>query len=109
MVVARVMITLGMDIRRIRMKRICMNGLAVLAIGALLMGCASSGQTVHTKRDAVIGSGLGAVVGGVIGTQSGRGLEGAAIGAAAGALGGAAVGSSRDEAESTYNTPQPAY
>lgn len=89
------------------MKRIWINGLAALAIGAVVVGCASSGQTVHTKRDAVTGSALGAALGGVIGHQSGRGLEGAAIGAAAGALGGAAIGSSRDEAESTYNTPQP--
>lgn len=85
------------------------NVLALLAVGALAAGCASSGQTVHTKRDAVTGSALGAVVGGVIGHQSGRGLEGAAIGAGAGALGGAVIGSSRDEAETRYTPPQPPY
>ncbi len=77
---------------------------AVLTVSAFVVGCASTGSTEHTKRDAVTGSVIGAVAGGIIGHQSGRGLEGAAIGAGAGAVGGGVLGSSKDEAESS--TPQ---
>lgn len=74
-------------------------GAALLGLSA---GCASNGNTAHTKRGAVGGAVLGGIVGGVIGHQSGRGLEGAAIGAGVGAAGGAALGSAKDEQESDY-------
>ena len=78
--------------------------LSVIVVSGFVVGCASSGSTEHTKRNAVGGALLGAAAGGVIGHQSGRGLEGAAIGAAAGTAGGALLGSAKDEQKAA--TPQ---
>jgi len=75
---------------------------AIVAGSVLSSGCASSGNTVHTKRGAVMGSLIGAGVGAVVGHQSGRALEGAAIGGAAGAVVGGTAGSAKDEADSRY-------
>ncbi len=76
-----------------------LNGLAICSVAAIALGCASTGQTVHTKEKAVMGGLLGAAAGGIIGHQSGRGLEGAAVGAAAGSVAGGVMGSAQDERE----------
>ena len=74
--------------------------LAAVLSCLLLIGCATHGSSVNTKKGAVTGGALGAIAGGIIGHQSGRGLEGAAIGAGVGALGGGVLGSAADENES---------
>lgn len=76
--------------------------LMTAVVGFAIAGCSSTGSTVHTKKNAVLGSVVGATAGGIIGHQSGRGLEGAAIGAGIGAVGGGVVGSAQDEAEGEY-------
>lgn len=78
------------------MKKLFLH-LSILALLAVLSGCASTDGSVQTKQRAVQGGVAGAIIGGVIGHQSGRGLEGAAVGGAVGAGSGAVWGSSEDE------------
>lgn len=86
--------------------KVTIRSFVAVVMVCLLAGCATDGQTVNTKRGAVVGAAAGAVLGGVIGHQSGHALEGAAVGAGAGAVGGGVLGSAKDEEEGAKSQPQ---
>jgi len=67
-------------------KRIC----AVLLIGVMISGCATSLN--ETQTGALAGTALGAGLGAIVGESVGKGGAGTAIGAGAGALTGALIG-----------------
>lgn len=63
--------------------------LVLIAVLALLTGCASEGY--NTQKGAAIGAGLGAIAGQVLGNDTASTLIGAGAGALVGAIGGNAV------------------
>jgi outer membrane protein OmpA-like peptidoglycan-associated protein len=65
----------------------------VVAIAALLSGCAGLNQT---QRGAVIGAAAGTAVGGAVGAATGSTARGAIIGAAVGGTAGAVIGAQMD-------------
>ncbi|HSJ25090.1 MAG TPA: OmpA family protein [Longimicrobiales bacterium] len=69
------------------------NSASVLAIAALLSGCAGLNQT---QRGAVIGGAAGAAVGAAVGSATGSTARGAIIGAAVGGTAGAVIGAQMD-------------
>lgn len=76
-----------------------MKWIALVAVVALVAGCANQGSTVRTKQGAVGGAVVGAALGGIVGHQSGDAGEGAAVGALVGAAAGGLLGSAADERE----------
>jgi outer membrane protein OmpA-like peptidoglycan-associated protein len=69
------------------------NSATVLAMAALLGGCAGLNQT---QRGAVIGAAAGGAVGAAVGTATGSTARGAIIGAAVGGTAGAVIGAQMD-------------
>jgi outer membrane protein OmpA-like peptidoglycan-associated protein len=69
------------------------NSASVVAIAALLSGCAGLNQT---QRGAVIGAAAGGAVGAAVGSATGSTARGAIIGAAVGGTAGAVIGAQMD-------------
>ena len=70
------------------------RSVAVLAMGALVIGLA--GCATRSQTGALVGAGSGAVVGGAIGHAAGNTAAGAIIGAAVGGAAGAVIGNYMD-------------
>jgi outer membrane protein OmpA-like peptidoglycan-associated protein len=71
------------------------KAIGLFVVGALAVGCASTGQ--QTKKGGAIGAGAGAVVGGLIGHKTGSTARGAIIGAVVGGAAGALIGREMDQ------------
>jgi outer membrane protein OmpA-like peptidoglycan-associated protein len=69
------------------------NSTALVAVAALLGGCAGMNQT---QRGAVIGAAAGGAVGAAVGSATGSTARGAIIGAAVGGTAGAVIGAQMD-------------
>jgi outer membrane protein OmpA-like peptidoglycan-associated protein len=69
------------------------NSAALLAVTALLGGCA---QLTQTQRGAAIGAAAGGAVGAAVGSATGSTARGAIIGAAVGGTAGAVIGAQTD-------------
>jgi outer membrane protein OmpA-like peptidoglycan-associated protein len=69
------------------------NSAALLAVTALLGGCA---QLTQTQRGAAIGAAAGGAVGAAVGSATGSTARGAIIGAAVGGTAGAVIGAQMD-------------
>jgi outer membrane protein OmpA-like peptidoglycan-associated protein len=70
------------------------NSASLLAVAALLSGCAGLNQT---QRGAVIGAAAGGAVGAAVGSATGSTARGAIIGAAVGGTAGAVIGRQMDQ------------
>jgi outer membrane protein OmpA-like peptidoglycan-associated protein len=75
------------------MTNVIRNSTAIVAMAALLGGCASLTQT---QRGAVIGAAAGGAVGAAVGSATGSTARGAIIGAAVGGTAGAVIGAQMD-------------
>jgi outer membrane protein OmpA-like peptidoglycan-associated protein len=75
------------------MKNIIRNSTTVVAMAALLSGCAGMTQT---QRGATIGAAAGGAVGAAVGSATGSTARGAIIGAAVGGTAGAVIGAQMD-------------
>ncbi len=82
------------------MRKVLCLGVALSFLGAVLSGCAETGQTVRDNRKTAIGAGAGAVGGAIVGGLIG-GKRGAVVGGLLGALTGGVVGHYYDEQEKT--------
>lgn len=80
------------------------NSATMLAIAALLSGCASLNQT---QRGAVIGAAAGGAVGAAVGSATGSTARGAIIGAAVGGTAGAVIGRQMDQQRAELATELP--
>jgi outer membrane protein OmpA-like peptidoglycan-associated protein len=80
------------------------NSATMLAIAALLSGCAGLNQT---QRGAVIGAAAGGAVGAAVGSATGSTARGAIIGAAVGGTAGAVIGRQMDQQRAELATELP--
>lgn len=80
------------------------NSASLLAIAALLSGCAGLNQT---QRGAVIGAAAGGAVGAAVGSATGSTARGAIIGAAVGGTAGAVIGRQMDQQRAELATELP--
>jgi outer membrane protein OmpA-like peptidoglycan-associated protein len=75
------------------MTNVIRNSTAIVAIAALVSGCAGLTQT---QRGAVVGAAAGGAVGAAVGNATGSTARGAIIGAAVGGTAGAVIGAQMD-------------